>query len=63
MDIYEYAKSIDYAADYYDMPSGNIYKIQEYGSVKDNPDARIRIVDGTTGATIGEARKMNDEES
>lgn len=57
MDIYEYAESIDYAADYYDFHTGYIYKIQEYGLVKDDPEARIRVVDSSDGSCIGEAAK------
>ncbi len=34
MDIYNYAESIDYMADYYDMHTGYIYGIQEYGRAK-----------------------------
>jgi hypothetical protein len=29
MDIYKYAESINYAADYYDMKTGRIFKITE----------------------------------
>ena len=31
MNIYEYAKSINYGADYYEPRTGYIYHIQEYG--------------------------------
>lgn len=34
MEIYSYAKSIDYMADYYDMWTGYTYGIQEYGRAK-----------------------------
>ena len=34
MNIYSFAKSIDYAADYIDMNTGYIYDIQEYGRAK-----------------------------
>ena len=45
MDIYEYADSINYDADYYDFHTGYIYKIQDYGrdikASRDNPDDEI----------------------
>jgi len=34
MEIYSYAESIDYAADYMDMNTGYTYGIQEYGRAK-----------------------------
>lgn len=30
-DIYAYAKEINYGADYYEMPTGRTYHIQDYG--------------------------------
>ena len=57
MDIYAYAEEVNYLADYYDFHTGLIYKIQEYGAVKNDPDAKIRVVDAMTGQTVGFARK------
>ena len=57
MDIYAYAEEIGYMADYYDFHTGLIYKIQEYGAVKNDPDSKIRVVDAMTGQTVGFARK------
>ena len=59
MDIYEYAKNINYNADYYDPHSGYIYKIQEYKRRLDEGivDAKIRVVDSYSGDTLGYARK------
>lgn len=34
MDIFKYAESIDFGADYYDWHTGYIYGIQEYGRAK-----------------------------
>ena len=31
MNIYDWAKNVNYAADYYDQTTGYIYKVQEYG--------------------------------
>lgn len=61
MDIFKYAKSIDYGADYMDNHNGYIYHIQEYGELlKDgqNPIG-IRVTDGV-GNTIGYAQKQED---
>lgn len=59
MDIYKYAESINYGADYYDFNSGYIYKIQEYKRRLDEgtADAKIRVVDSYSGDTLGYARK------
>ncbi len=59
MDIYEYGKSINFNADYYDMHSGYIYKLQEFKKVKDDPKARIRVTD-TEGNTIGYANRKGE---
>lgn len=58
MDIYAYAESIDYAADYYDHHTGYIYHIQEYGRMKKLfgiEEQGIRVSEN--GTTIGYARK------
>lgn len=57
MDIYAYAKQIDYAADYMDPHTGYIYHIQEYGRQLKffGIDMGIRVSDN--GKTIGYARK------
>ena len=57
MDIYEYAKSINYAADYLDMHTGYIYGIVEYHK---NKLDKIPIYDN--GVLIGYARKNNQED-
>ena len=68
MNIYDYARSIDYSADYYDWNTGRIYKIQDYGrdikASNDNPNdpsIRARINRGIAvyegGALIGYARE------
>ena len=59
MDIYKYAESTNYGADYYDFNSGYIYKIQEYKRRLDEgvSDAKIRVVDSYSGDTLGYARK------
>lgn len=59
MDIYGYAESMDYAADYYDFNTGRIYKIQEFGQelAKGNTDARIRVTD-ESGNHIGWANRL-----
>lgn len=63
MDIYKYAKEIDYMADYFDHATGNVYKIQEYGealknatSEKEREGVRIRVYD-ITGHFVGFANK------
>ena len=68
MDIYGYANSINYGADYYDFHTGYIYKIQDYGrdikASRDNPNnevARARVNRGIAvyegNALIGYAQK------
>jgi len=42
MDIYEYAESINYNADYYDMHTGRIYHIQEYGKALKEMNSGIK---------------------
>ena len=59
MDIYKYAKDINYAGDYLDTDSWCIFKIQEYGEIikKDpNTTERIRVTD-ISGNTIGYANR------
>jgi hypothetical protein len=49
MDIYEYAESINYGADYYDFHSGLIFKIQEYGeNLKKGIETKMRAYDPLT---------------
>ena len=59
MDIYKYAESINYAADYIDMSTGYVYKIQDYGrSLKFGfPSSGIAVYNDST--LIGYARKNN----
>lgn len=58
MDIYAYAKSIDYNADYYDHHTGYIYKIQDYGrALKFGLPTPGIMVSDSNGNLIGVARK------
>lgn len=60
MDIYKYAESINYLADYYDYHSGLIYGIKEY---KDKGLDKIPIYDPSLGnRIIGYATKNLEEE-
>ena len=61
MDIYKYAESINYNADYHDHHTGYIYHIQEYGRcIKFGlPTVGIKISD-SSGNLIGVARKMDE---
>ena len=62
MDIYKYAESINYNADYMDMSTGYIYCIQEYGKALKFgfPTHGIKVID-FEGHIIGYAKKENDE--
>lgn len=57
MEIYSYAKSINYGADYFDFHTGCTYHIQEYGNAIKNglPTEGIRV--SRDGETIGYAQK------
>ena len=59
MDIYEYADSIDWAADYYDQHTGYIYAITEVAGAKKFFDIElpIPVYDITTGDLIGHVRR------
>ena len=61
MDIYEYAKSINYNADYYDMNTGYIYKIQDYGLAlkRGLPTPGIKVINND-GDVIGIAKNPSD---
>ena len=61
MDIYERAEKLD--ADYLDMNTGLIYKIQEYNKIKRlfGIDGQIKVVDSTTGELVGYAKKKDEE--
>lgn len=61
MDIYEYAKSIDYGADYYDMNTGYTYLIQDYGrAIKFGlPSPGIAIMD-ESGKIIDYAQEKSE---
>lgn len=54
-DIFEYAESINYGADYLDMKTGKIFKIQDYGHALKSglPTRGIEVVDSLTGDIIG----------
>lgn len=58
MDIYEYAESINWAADYLDMHTGYIYKIPE-GSTIYNKE-KIPVIDSMTSEFIGFALKTEN---
>ena len=57
MDIYSYAKNINYNADYYDTHTGRIYKIQDYGLAlkRGLPTKGIAIYED--GKLLGYAKK------
>lgn len=59
MDIFEYAKQFD--ADYYDMHTGYIYRVENYNRAKKMglPTLGIEVVDTATGQTIGYVREEN----
>lgn len=61
MDIYEYAKKYD--ADYMDMSTGYIYKVQAYNHDKKMglPTPGIPVVD-STGNLIGYAKKNMEDD-
>lgn len=58
MDIYEYAESIDWGADYYDWKTGHIYCIQEAGRMRKlfGIEADIRVKN-SRGEFIGYAER------
>lgn len=58
MDIYVYAESIGYGADYMDPHTGYIYRIQDYGrAIKFGLPTTGIIVCDSDGTVIGVARK------
>lgn len=61
MDIYAYAESINWSADYYDPHTGYIYGIQEAGRQRKlfGIEAPIPVYDG--GVVIGYATENSDE--
>ena len=61
MDIYAYAESINWNADYYDWHTGYTYGIQEVGRLKKffGIDAQIPVYDN--GELIGYAKKSGEE--
>ncbi len=56
MDIFKYAESIHFAADYYDMHTGYIYKCTEY--TEDMPG--IPVYDSMTNEFIGYAKRKEE---
>lgn len=62
MDIYAYAKEMDYMVDYLDPHSGLIYKIQDYGKALKFglPTPGIAVVD-EDGNMLGYAQKKKEE--
>ena len=61
MDIYAYAKDINWGADYYDWQTGYTYGIQEAGRLKKffGIDAQIPVYEN--GELIGYAEKSGEE--
>ena len=58
MEIYSYAKSINYAADYMDMHTMYTYHIQDYGNcLKNNIQTDGILVTDCGGNIVGIARK------
>ena len=58
MEIYNYAKSINYAADYMDMHTMYTYHIQDYGNcLKNNLPTDGILVTDCGGNIVGVARK------
>lgn len=62
MDIYEYAESINYGADYYDYQTGLTYGIQEVGRMKKFFDIDAEIPVYQDGKLIGYARRNSSNE-
>lgn len=60
MNIYDYAKRIDYSADYYDFHTGYIYLIKNYGLClkRGLPTEGINVIT-TDGKFVGTA--LHDE--
>ena len=63
MDIYKYAESINWGADYLDMHTGYIYKIQEAGNARKlfGIELPIKVYD-SAGNFIGVAQKNTQED-
>jgi hypothetical protein len=63
MDIYAYAESINWSADYMDMHTGYIYKIEEAGRYRKffGIEVPIKVYD-SSGNFIGVARKNTQED-
>ena len=57
MDIYAYAESIDYMADYYDWNTGYTYHITDYGRALKFGLPTNGIAVSENGKVIGYARK------
>lgn len=58
MDIYAYAESIGYAADYMDPHTGYIYHIQDYGrALRFGLPTPGIVVSDSDGTILGVARK------
>jgi len=64
MDIYKYAESIAYGADYLDPVTGYIYGIQEVGRMKKffDIDMDIPVYSMDSGELIGYARRNSSSE-
>ena len=61
MDIYAYAESINWNADYYDMYSGLIYGIQEAGRARKFFGIEMEIPVYENGVKIGYAKRSGEE--
>jgi hypothetical protein len=60
MDIYKYAKEINYGADYYEMSTGRIYHIQDYGLALKRGLPTRGIAVSEDGKIIGYAVEKGD---
>lgn len=61
MDIYEYAESINYGADYYDYQTGYTYGISEVGRAKKFFGIDLEIPVYQDGVLIGYARRNSED--
>lgn len=61
MDIYKYAESVNWNADYYDMKTGYIYGIQEAGRARKFFGIELPIkVYNSDGEYIGNAKPIEE---
>lgn len=62
MDMYEYAESINWGADYYDPHTGYIYGIQEAGRARKFFGMEMPIPVYDNGVRIGFVEKIAEED-